>query len=109
MRRFWSCRVGAFAVAIVALGSGCGSTASTGTSGTHATVTHDRKPPPTAPVRHSATIHFAGGRQSAALTMAEPDGVILLYRISAPVGARIRGTTQLPSTSAPLLIGTSRV
>ena len=39
--------------------------------------------------------------------MPESDGVILLYRISAPVGARIRGTTQLPSSSAPLLIATT--
>jgi len=40
-------------------------------------------------------------------TPAKPDGVILLYRLSARLGARIRGTAQLPSRSAPLLIGTS--
>lgn len=39
--------------------------------------------------------------------MPEPRGVILLYRLSAPLGARILGTTQLPSRSAPLRIGTT--
>ena len=108
MRLFWSYGVGALVVAILALGSGCGA-AATGTSGTHAAVTHIRRPPPTPHSWHRATIHFAEGRQSAAVTMSEPDGVILLYRISAPVGARIRGTTQLPSITVPLVIGTFRV
>lgn len=58
--------------------------------------------------RHSATIHFGEGRRSVAFAMREPAGVILLYRISARVGMKIEGTTQLPSTSAPLLIRTSR-
>jgi hypothetical protein len=38
--------------------------------------------------------------------MPEPYGVILLYRLSAPLGTHILGITRLPSRSAPLAIGT---
>jgi hypothetical protein len=41
--------------------------------------------------------------------MHEPRGVILLYRIQAPAGTRIRGTSQLPPLTVPLSIATSRV
>jgi len=39
--------------------------------------------------------------------MPESGGVILLYRLSAPLGVPIRGATQLPSLTVPLLIGTT--
>ena len=54
------------------------------------------------------TIHFDTGRQSRTFTMREPHGVILLYRIEAPAGARVRGTSQLPRVTVPLVIATSR-
>ena len=34
--------------------------------------------------------------------------MILLYRISAHMGTRVEGTTQLPNTTVPLVIRTSR-
>jgi hypothetical protein len=52
----------------------------------------------------SATVHFEAGRQAASFRMHEPSGVILLYRISAPVGTEIEGSAQLPSVTVPLLI-----
>jgi hypothetical protein len=117
MRLFESCgavtsrRVGAVVVVVLAAGSGCGSPCSTGVSGNAAPATGIPTParPAIARAGHSATIRFRAGRRTAALTMPEPGGVILLYRISAPVGARIRATTQLPSTTVPLLIQTARV
>jgi hypothetical protein len=108
MRLFGSSGAAAFVVAILALGSGCGSASSTGASGTPAPDTH--APRAVAPVihsGHSASIHFAEGRQSVAFTMRESGGVILLYRLSAPLGVPIRGATQLPSVTVPLLIGTT--
>jgi hypothetical protein len=41
--------------------------------------------------------------------MHEPRGVILLYRLQAPAGTRVRATSQLPRLTVPLLIATSRV
>jgi hypothetical protein len=58
--------------------------------------------------RHSATVRFGEGRQAVDFALHEPAGAIVLYRISAPVGTRVRGTTQLPATTVPLLIRTSR-
>jgi hypothetical protein len=55
------------------------------------------------------TIHFDAGRHSKAFRMHEPKGVILLYRIQAPTGTRIRGTSQLPPLTVPLVIATSGV
>jgi hypothetical protein len=90
-----------------ALAGGCGSAARTGQ--TVAPVAHPASSRPSVdPAHHSATIHFGEGRQSVAFAIREPAGVILLYRIRAPVGTRIEGTTQLPSTSAPLLIRSTR-
>jgi hypothetical protein len=58
---------------------------------------------------YSATIHFEVWRQTASFRLHEPDGVILLYRISAPAGAKVRGFAQLPSVTVPLMISTNRV
>jgi hypothetical protein len=58
---------------------------------------------------HSATIHFQAGHQTASFRLAEPQGDILLYRISAPAGLTLRGFAQLPSITVPLLISTSPV
>jgi hypothetical protein len=104
-------RVRAFLVVVVmATASGCGSATSTSATDADAQspATHrpHRAPSNVAPSGHSATIHLGVGRQSATFTLPEPDGVILLYRIRAPVGAHIQGTSQLPTTSAPLVIGT---
>jgi len=55
---------------------------------------------------YSATIHFGGGRQSRSFRLHEPAGVILLYRIDAPAGAKVRGFAQLPRITVPLRIGT---
>jgi hypothetical protein len=46
-------------------------------------------------------------RRSASFRLREPDGVILLYRLRAPVGTKVHGVIQLPSVSAPLAIGTT--
>jgi hypothetical protein len=53
---------------------------------------------------HSVTVRFGDGRRSASFRLREPEGVILRYRLRAPVGTRIHGVTQLPSVSAPLSI-----
>ena len=84
-------------VAIAALGSGCGSTSPAATGAARAPV-----------LAPSAQLHFAAGRRTATLTLHEPAGVILLYRLSAPVGTRILGMTRRPSSTAPMLIGTYR-
>lgn len=110
MRRIGARRAVASLGAVLAVASACGSATSTSAVDTH---THARNAPPAqAPPTvarsvHSVTLHFDAGHQSASLTMPEPDGVILRYRISAPRGARVRGTTQLRSISAPLLIATT--
>jgi hypothetical protein len=98
-------------VAVLMFATGCGSAVST-TGGHTPTNRADQKAlASVALLRHSTTIHLAQGRQRAAFTMRESGGVILLYRISAPIGTRIQGTTQLnpPFGSAPLRIATSRV
>jgi hypothetical protein len=97
-------------ITALAAGTGCGS-ASSATATAHTPATHlpAAGVAPVVRARHAATIHLAQGRQTATLTIPEPDGVILLYRISAPTGARVRATAQLPSRSAPLPIGTMKV
>ena len=102
-------RVGTLMAVVLAMGTGCGSTTSTSATDAHSPATHPPRqaPPKLAISGHSATIHLGTGRQTATLTMPETAGVILLYRINAPYGARIRATTQLPATSAPLLIATT--
>jgi hypothetical protein len=56
----------------------------------------------------SVRIHLAGGRQLVEARLREPEGVILLYRLQAPRGTALQGTTQLPSVSAPLYIRTTK-
>jgi hypothetical protein len=58
---------------------------------------------------HFATLHFDRGRQVLSFRLHEPDGVILLYRINAPRGVKLRGSAQLPKTTVPLLIATTPV
>ena len=62
-------------------------------------------------VRRSSTVAFKLGRghATAAAELDEPSGVILLYRLQAPLGTRARATIQLPSVSAPLAIATTPV
>jgi hypothetical protein len=57
----------------------------------------------------SATIQFDAGPQTASFELAEPEGVILLYRVSAPAGVKLRSFARLPSITVPLLISTNRV
>lgn len=57
----------------------------------------------------SATIHFDRGRQTLMFHLHRPAGVILLYRVSAPQGAEIHGSAQLPGITVPLRIATSPV
>jgi hypothetical protein len=65
-------------------------------------------PPKPARYRHSVTIRFGTGRQSRSFRLHEPAGVILLYRIRARAGTRVRGTSRLPRVTVPLVIATSR-
>jgi hypothetical protein len=58
---------------------------------------------------HSVTVRFGEGRRSASFRLREPEGVILLYRLRAPAGAIVHGVTRLPSVSAPLSIGTTKL
>jgi hypothetical protein len=53
------------------------------------------------------TVHLSEGRDATALRLHEPSGVILLYRIEAPAGAKVRASAQLPSVTVPLFISTS--
>ena len=55
---------------------------------------------------HSAILHFARGRRVLRFRLVEPEGVILLYRLSAPTGVRGRASAQLPGVTVPLLIAT---
>jgi hypothetical protein len=55
---------------------------------------------------YSATLHMGRGTQSLAFQLHQPAGVILLYRISAPRGAAVRASTQLPGITVPLRIVT---
>ena len=55
----------------------------------------------------SATLHFHGGRQALSFRLHERAGVIVLYRISAPRGAKVLGSVQLPRITVPLRIATS--
>src|SRR2546421_5785568 len=80
------------AVALVAALALCGSSA----AGSAAVVTST----------YSVTLHFDRGRHSLPFRMHEPAGVILLYRISAPRGAKVRAYAQLPRITVPLRIAT---
>jgi hypothetical protein len=57
----------------------------------------------------SATLHFARGRRVLRFRLDEPSGVILLYRMSAPDGVRVRGSAQLPGITVPLRIATGPI
>ncbi len=99
-------RLGALLVA-AAMAGGCGSASIAEHAvapAMHAVAGH----PPVGLSRHSATVRFGEGRQSVGFALHEPAGMILLYRLSAPAGTRVEGTTQLPNTTVPLLIRTSR-
>jgi hypothetical protein len=54
-----------------------------------------------------ATVHLTEGRDTASFRLREQSGVILLYRIDAPAGAKVRASAQLPSVTVPLHISTS--
>lgn len=99
-------RLGAL-LAAAAVAGGCGSASiaeHTAAPAMHAVASR----PPVGLSRHSATIRFGQGRQAVDFALREPAGVILLYRISAPAGTTVVGTAQLPATTVPLLIRTSR-
>jgi hypothetical protein len=99
----------ALLLALLMIGSGCGSGASKIAASKQ--VPRANRPMSVAVtvarLSHSVKIHFPAGRQSTNVTIAEPHGVILLYRIqAAAIRMRIQGTAQLPGSSAPLLIQT---
>ena len=100
-----ACRVAVLAIA--ALASGCGSSPGAGQI-----VPRPIKQAPHARVvavaTDSVTIHLGGGHQLVEARLREPEGVILLYRLRAPLGTTLQGTTQLPSVSAPLYIRTTK-
>jgi hypothetical protein len=56
----------------------------------------------------AATVQLGPGRDSAAFTIRRPQGEIVLYRIRAPRGARVRATTQIPGLTTRLAITTGR-
>jgi hypothetical protein len=58
-------------------------------------------------VSHSARLHFGDGRQALTFHMREPSGVILLYRLSAGPGVKVRATAQLNPYTVPLWIATT--
>jgi hypothetical protein len=80
---------------VAALLAGCGSAAGSGPSGA------------VAPSAYSASLHFDRGRQTLSFRLHEPAGVILLYRLTAPRGAEIRASAQLPRVTVPLWIATA--
>jgi hypothetical protein len=59
--------------------------------------------------RHAALLRFRAGRRSLSFRLREPAGVILLYRISAPVHVQVRGFVQVPAVTVPLRIATRRI
>jgi hypothetical protein len=87
---------------VAACGSATGARRSSAAAATHPTST---MPAVLTRSAHSVTIRFGEGRGSASFRLREPEGVILLYRLRAPVGTRVHGVTRLPSVSAPLSIG----
>jgi hypothetical protein len=85
-------------VMAAALAGVCGSGSAVSASGAGTTIGN-----------HSATLHFDRGLQVRDFRLHEPAGVILLYRVSAPRGAVIRGSAQLPGVTVPLQIATRSV
>jgi hypothetical protein len=49
---------------------------------------------------------FGAGAETRTFTLREPAGVILLYRLSVPAGARVAATVQWPHVTVPLRIAT---
>src|SRR5918912_4200796 len=87
------CRLLVLALALVACGSAAGSGRAVGSR-------------VVATSAYSATLHFDRGRQSLSFRLDEPSGMIRLYRLVAPRGARIRASAQLPRITVPLWIAT---
>jgi len=54
----------------------------------------------------TAAVRFGSGHASRVLLLHEPPGVIVLYRISAPRGADVRASVQIPGVTVPLRIAT---
>ncbi len=54
------------------------------------------------------SVRFGHGRQHAAVRVARPPGAVLLYRVSAPLGSRVRASVELPRVSVRLFAGTVR-
>ena len=107
IRRRPTSYAGALLIAVACVAA-CGSATAAPRSGA-APATRPAKAMPAVQARsaHSVTVRFGEGRSSASFRLRQPEGVILLYRLRAPVGTRIHGVTQLPSVSAPLSIGTT--
>jgi hypothetical protein len=57
----------------------------------------------------SATLHFGEGRQALSFRLHERSGVILLYRISARRGMKVRSSARLPGITVPLRIATAPI
>jgi hypothetical protein len=94
-------------LAIATLASACGS--SPGASKILSQpITHAPQARVVAAATDSVTIHLGAGRQLVEARLREPGGVILLYRVRAPLGTALQGITQLPSVTAPLYIRTSK-
>lgn len=94
-------------LAIAALAGACGS--SPGASKiVNRPIAHVPDARVVAAATDSVTIHLGAGRQLVEARLREPEGVILLYRLRAPRGTTLQGTTQLPSVSAPLYIRTAK-
>jgi hypothetical protein len=56
----------------------------------------------------TAILRFHGGRETLSFRLREPDGVILLYRLTAPRGVKARASVMLPGVTVPLFIATRR-
>jgi hypothetical protein len=104
-RAYFASRVALLAIAAVA--SACGSSPSASQIVSQP-ITHRPHARVVAAATDSVTIHLGGGRQRFEARLREPEGVILLYRLRAPLGTTLQGTTQLPSVSAPLYIRTTK-
>jgi hypothetical protein len=86
------------------IASACAAACGSGT-----TARHPNGAPAARLAAHSVTVRFGEGRGSASFRLREPDGVILLYRLRAPIGTNVRGVTRLPSVSAGLSIATTEL
>ena len=55
---------------------------------------------------YSVAALFGAGRETRTFRLEEPAGVILLYRLSTPAGAKVAATVQWPHVTVPLRIAT---